>query len=250
MYRWCAYCQHYVGEKPPFDNYDLTHGICAECLSRDTMSDDEAVARTRPIAEFHAELLARAHAGHIGQVNPLVQRGLALGMRPVDLLVGILQPALYEIGRRWEAGSLTPAQEHVFTEFCDAVLEQLSVEQGRLVPPSSQPPILLINAAGNLHTIGLRMAVFTLREEGRNALALIPTPSLENLAVVIAQLRPSIVGVSISIPSQVDFLRDLLALVASFEPRPRVIAGGYAVRAGLVLPPGVEAWMHPGPLPE
>ena len=33
MQRYCAYCKIYLGEKEPFDNQEISHGICSVCLA-------------------------------------------------------------------------------------------------------------------------------------------------------------------------------------------------------------------------
>jgi len=242
MYRWCAYCQHYLGEKAPFEDYSLTHGICAECVYRGTLRDHDAITRMQPIVDFYTDVANMARSGETVPVATVVRRGLALGMRPVDLLVGILQPTLYEVGHLWESGLMTSSQEASFSSFCDAVMTELTREQELLCPAVSAPLVLLLNAEGNRHTLGLRMATFLLREGGLNAQTLVPTPSSAELAAVLADRRPAVVGVSLATNRQLPFLDAILTMVARHRPPPRVVAGGPAVRAGCALPPGVEGW--------
>ncbi len=34
MIKWCAYCQQFMTEVEPFDDYRMTHGICSTCQPR------------------------------------------------------------------------------------------------------------------------------------------------------------------------------------------------------------------------
>ena len=34
MIRFCKWCEQYMGEKAPFDDKSITHGICVECAER------------------------------------------------------------------------------------------------------------------------------------------------------------------------------------------------------------------------
>jgi hypothetical protein len=86
------------------------------------------------------------------------------------------------------------------------------------------------------------MATFLLRERGVNARALSPTPPLDQLRNVLCEHQPAVVGVSLATDRHAAFLDQLLAIVATLEPRPRIVAGGSAVRGGCALPAGVEAW--------
>ena len=31
MLKWCAYCQQFTGESPEYDDFSITHGLCASC---------------------------------------------------------------------------------------------------------------------------------------------------------------------------------------------------------------------------
>ena len=34
MYRTCAWCGKGMGQKPPYDDQGITHGICLDCLEK------------------------------------------------------------------------------------------------------------------------------------------------------------------------------------------------------------------------
>ena len=34
MLKWCAYCQQFTGESPKYDDFSITHGLCARCATR------------------------------------------------------------------------------------------------------------------------------------------------------------------------------------------------------------------------
>ncbi|RYE86029.1 MAG: cobalamin B12-binding domain-containing protein, partial [Myxococcales bacterium] len=225
---------------PPLEDYSLTHGICSVCMTHAQYSSDEAVRRVRPIVAFYSDLMQMAERGVQVPVQEMIARGVALGIRPVDLLMGVIQPTLYEVGRRWDQGLMTPAQETSFSSFCDAVLVELTEQQAVNSLPEGAPRVLMMNARGNLHTLGLRMATFLLRDRGLDARALTPTPGRPELAAVLERERPAVVGVSLALAWQCTFLDEILELTRDFDPRPRIMAGGPAVRAGCVLPAGVE----------
>lgn len=71
--------------------------------------------------------------------------------------------AIYEIGRRWEAGALTIAQEHSASERLARALAQL----GEMMPLAPDSPVaLLVSAEGDDHTLGLSLAELCIRELG------------------------------------------------------------------------------------
>ena len=241
MYRWCSYCQHYLGEQEPFTDYALTHGICQACVTRGAATDDGAIARSRELAAFFRTLTDSAVVGDPMTVSQVLATGGTLALRPLDLLIGILQPILHDIGRRWEAGQVSAAFEGRFSALCDQVLAQLTAAQAAALDPA-QPLILMMNAHWNRHTLGLRMAAFLMREQGLHVMALEPTPALTELPGVLASLRPATIGISVATEWQLPFVATVRELTSTLAPVPRVVVGGIAVRAGCNLPPGVERW--------
>src|SRR4051812_46433697 len=113
MFRWCAYCCRFLGERAPFEDFTPTHGLCGECETRGTMTDSAAIARVRPILALHDRLLAEAARTDGGETpaEEVLEEGRRLGIRPLDLLMGVIQPLLYEIGRRWEDGKIERSVE-------------------------------------------------------------------------------------------------------------------------------------------
>lgn len=238
MFRWCAYCQHFVGERAPFDDYSLTHGICADCRVG-PFDDAENLERVMPIIEFHAEIRELSRGMRVLSSQQVIERGLALGLRPTDLLLGILQPVLYELGQLWDRGEITTEQEAEFTRFCTTTIAE--IERSIAIAPSRES-VLLFNAPNNLHVIGLHVAGAMMRHRGYDVTVLDPTPPLDELIELIRTRRPAIVGVSVAAGWQLPLLDTLVEAVAALEPRPRIVAGGLAIRLGHALPAGVEAW--------
>lgn len=232
MHAWCSYCQRYLGERQPYSDHQITHGLCNRC-HEEGRYETGVSPRISEIARFFRSLLAPELAP-----AEIIERGFALGVRPLDLLIGILQPILDDVGRRWAAGELTPAQEEQFTRRCTDVVEELE----RRRPPSSgtRGTLLMMNAQWNRHVLGARVAAFWLAEIGYTVTMCTPTPPLSELRAVIEHHHPDTIGVSLATEWQMPFLRSLLTIVAVLPWQPRVLVGGAAVRAGCELPLGIE----------
>ena len=115
MIRWCSNCQTYQGEVPPFDSYAITHGICEVCAAKGLMLGGPALAKIQPIVDFHNRVREEAKAGFITPPHSLLAEAITLEIQPIDLLIGLLQPALYEIGELWARGEVSIATEHRFS---------------------------------------------------------------------------------------------------------------------------------------
>ena len=250
MFRWCAYCVSFLGERAPFEDFAPTHGICAACERDGAIMSDEAVARAKPLLAFHQRLMRAATGltGHEPARSPaaLCDEGRALGIRPIDLAMGLLQPLLYEVGRLWQTGEITAATEARFTAFVEELLDYLVLDQQRRLAPAVGRPLFLLSATGNRHTVGIRMLGLRLREEGHDVRVIRDPIEPAWLLRLIEIMRPSVVGISLSESSQLAFAKQTSDALRDRKLDARLCVGGFGVR-GLDpsgLPPGLE-WMMP-----
>lgn len=258
MIRWCAYCQSFMGESPPFCDYGLTHGVCDQCLPLFERDDDFGFERIESLKRFHDAL---RHAGENEDVEAamaLIEEARHLGVRPSDLLVGLIAPILYEVGSMWEERKISVAQEHRFTRFYEAVVKRVTEEARSVVPfrprtpaheaPTSALDVMLIQPRSNKHVLGLKLLEHWLWDHGVTAMvvSLAHPVSLEDL---LRRLRPRWVGISVSLPEQMPEVTALVELVTRENPDIRVLLGGQAVKAGLVeAPPPAIAEPDPNAL--
>jgi hypothetical protein len=56
MLRYCSFCGLFLGEKEPYENKEVTHGICSPCLKEKTKEPEQEVYETleRRTASQHA----------------------------------------------------------------------------------------------------------------------------------------------------------------------------------------------------
>lgn len=244
MIRWCAYCQTFQGEVPPYDSYDLTHGVCDACEKASKPTDGDAIDAIRPLARFYRELRFRAVDGFDAPGSRILDEAMALGIQPVDLLVGMLQPALAEIGTAWAEGRVSVAIEHRFS----AAVESVAVAALARLPRSSgvrqaaRPEILLTIADGNFHTLGLKVVELILLSAGRAVLAVAPGLPSSEIIELARSSKPEVLGVSASGTEHVAPVREIAEGLATWPPqtRPRLVVGGQLAKAGLQLEPSLR----------
>ncbi|MCK6547741.1 B12-binding domain-containing protein [Myxococcota bacterium] len=237
MILWCAYCQRYRGERAPFDDYSMTHGMCERCEAADMFDDPRAIDRLAPLRTYYHELRALAGSGRSVSPHALLRRGLALGVEPADLAVGMLQPLLHEVGDRWYRGELTVAQEHHVTAMVAAMFELFYVERpelGRLRQVLS-PHVLLLAADGNSHELGLKLIQLLLVSRGFGTYLVSPgLPVRESVALTRA-IGPKILGISVSLERQLPAAYAIARELARFasDERPVVCVGGGPILRGV-----------------
>ena len=79
----------------------------------------------REVRTFFRSMQGIARSGSRVEVDEILQESRRLRMPPMDLLLGILQPLLVEIGQLWEAGQVTVAVEHRFSALAGQLVAQV-----------------------------------------------------------------------------------------------------------------------------
>lgn len=227
MIRWCSYCQDFLGEVAPFDNPAFTHGICKPCNAR--LKKHEAVYdETEPARALVRRLVDAARQGDAPACEAVVAEAHAVGLAGESLLVGMLQPALYQAGLDWHAARMSVAAEHRLTNWCERVFSALPA-----LPASRPLDLLILQAPGNSHTLGPRFAAHLLAERGLSVEAIVPALPLEEIVYLALDLRPRVLGLSCALPEAVPAACELVSsLRARLEPEVhcRYVMSGFAFR--------------------
>jgi methanogenic corrinoid protein MtbC1 len=234
MFKWCIYCQTFIGETSPFEDSAISHGICANCEPRPSWMEGDLV-QARFLRDIYGRLYRAGHRNDRSNAKTIVEEAIAAGCQPVDIVIGIVAPMLYEVGRGWEAGTLTVEDEQRFTDFCGWAFELVASKAMTNQAQTNDVPLLLINAPGNEHTLAIRFLAFWLQSRGLAALMLASDISFEDLLSTIEKTRSRSLLISISLPKQqtgVSRVAERLSTLPS-EIRTRVFVGGYAVKVGL-----------------
>jgi DNA-binding transcriptional MerR regulator len=133
-----------------------------------------------------------------------------------DLVFAIVLPLLREIGRRWEAGTLRPSQEHLISAIIRSVLGGLLRVTSR---PNASPKVVLATLAGERHELGLLCAGLLAASAGYG----------------VVYLGPDLPAADIVHAARVSGARVAMIAATTSVPRDEVLAL-------LALPPEVELW--------
>lgn len=227
MISWCCYCQRLIGEVEPLDDFALSHGVCAACelrlAARENLKDVH-----QHTFDFFARVFREARVGDRATCSEIVRSGLARGYSPTDLLLGLIQPALWAIGKAWEVREASVADEHRFTEWCRTVFALLP-------PPPPEPEhveLLIFQAPGNRHELGPLLAERVLSEAGIGCRAFVPDLSADELLALTRKHTPRWVGFSCALPQDVEPTRALIASLRAGGYLGQVMISGQAIRRG------------------
>jgi methanogenic corrinoid protein MtbC1 len=142
-----------------------------------------------------------------------------------DVCLGLMQPALNEIGRRWHTGQASVAQEHFATGLLRARLSSLLQHA---LSGVDQPAILAACPPGEWHELGLLMICLFLARRGHTVGYLGANLPAEDLARVVEQTASQLVVLSAQSDHTVEALGDVLRGLRRLPPpRPELAYGGW-----------------------
>lgn len=155
---------------------------------------------------------------------------LVLGRVAVDGVLPVyeqlLQPALEEVGRRWERDELTVADEHLVTALTEQVLTRV-----RRKAAASGPRAVVACTPGNEHRVGATMVSDTLALAGWNPMLLGARTPFEDLVALCGDRPVRLVALSVGIEEELGVLGSQLErLRLRLGPDVLIIVGGGALR--------------------
>jgi MerR family transcriptional regulator, light-induced transcriptional regulator len=119
---------------------------------------------------------------------------------PRDLVFAVILPMLQEIGRRWEAGNVRPAQEHLVSAIVRSVLGGLLRATMR---PNASPKIVFATPAGERHELGLLCAALLTASAGYGVVYLGPDLPAADISHAATTAGARVVIVSLTNPGAV-----------------------------------------------
>lgn len=178
MIKWCAFCQRFQGEIPPFERLDVTHGLCDRCAKTASSFTSEQEQRILKLGEFSRRFWKAGREQNIAELSNLIEEALREGIRPIDLLYGLAAPALGKIGDLWAKNEITVQEEHQFTKTCETFIDLIAQHIHKDLTPSG---ILLANVPGNEHYLGLRFTQLGLMSIGLASEIMPPASSVKEI---------------------------------------------------------------------
>jgi methanogenic corrinoid protein MtbC1 len=147
-----------------------------------------------------------------------------------ELYTGLFQRSMYEVGELWERHKISVAVEHLATAITESLLSL--VYPAVFSAPHTNRSAVIACVANEYHQIGGRMVADLFELNGWHGHFLGANMALEHLMRMIADKEPELVGLSLSVYSNMPSLLKVLDAVTSAYPELRVLVGGQAFRWG------------------
>jgi len=190
------------------------------------------IATIRPAV--YQQYLAALLAGERAECVAIMQNICSEGVGLKDLYVNLFQRALYEVGDLWEHHRISVAVEHLATAITECLLAQ--VQPRIFCGPPRKRSIIIACVADEYHQLGGRMVADLCELHGWRGHFLGANTSLPDLLHMIAERRPNMVGLSLSIFFNLPVLLNALDALKVEYPGMPIVVGGQAFRWG-----GLEA---------
>lgn len=238
MLSWCAYCQQLIDEVPPYEDFSITHGICAECADDEDALFEDDLSGPLILKGFQERLFKAGRHADLEELERIIDDCQEINIRYIDILIGLIAPSLYQIGEDWEKGTVTVADEHRFTSFCEKAYEIIAARIYSSSPDDSmqtgQLDVLLINAPENRHTLGIRIIRLWLLSNGSVAEAVVQRLNVEEILTLVRTKQPRYLLISMALAEQKEEVIAIAECIAALpaKTRPKIIVGGHAVKLG------------------
>lgn len=191
-------------------------------------ADTQAPVRDRSPEQVRDAYLAALLASDLIGARAVLDEAIAGGMPVPRIYLDVLQPTLYEVGRRWSHAEISIAQEHLATAATQSTMARLAetlVEGPRRVRPGSA---VVACVSDELHAVGGRMVADFLEADGWRVTFLGQLTPGTDLVALAAEQGATLVAVSAALPERVPLVAEACAALRGLDPAPFVIVGGQA----------------------
>jgi methanogenic corrinoid protein MtbC1 len=197
--------------------------------------EPECVAPATPLGVSRDTFLSAIVRGDASAARRIVFEALACGADLLDVYVGILQGALYELGVLWEQNRISVTQEHMASAIAQSVITELYAE---LEPAGARRGTVLITGVpGEQHQIGAQLVADVLELHGWDVQLLGPESTERDIIASLRETGAEVLGISATMLATIPRVRQVVAAVrdALGEDQPRIVLGGGAFQGAAAL---------------
>lgn len=180
----------------------------------------------------------------------LMMQAVMAGHPVIDLYTAVLQEALYEVGRLWETGYITVADEHLATAITQFVMANLY--QHLEVSATRRGTVVVTGVEGEFHQVGANMVSDLLEADGWEVIFLGCNVPAAHVVETVRHHRPQILGISATLQGNVPAVVQLAGMVRweLGEKAPAILLGGGAFKRDSALPEELRGCLVAGNLYE
>ena len=190
---------------------------------------------------FRDQVYQAILTGEAGLVTTAVTEALEAGEEPLPLVNEILNPALREVGDRFDAGEMYLPELILAAEAMQAAVKVLQPElEARKQQIESPGRVLMATVRGDIHDIGKNIVCALLRANGFEVLDLGKDVPAATIVAKAEECQVDVIGLSVLLSTTAPYARDTIQLLdeKGIRDKYKVFIGGgattpeYAERIG------------------
>lgn len=175
----------------------------------------------------------------------LVEESRRAGVNPVDVLCELIEPAMTEVGLRWQNGEASVAEEHRATVVATRLIGRLGSAVNR--PGRSRGAVVIGAVEGNRHGLGSAVVADVFRAAGYDVCDLgADVPAGEITSVAATTGRLAAVCLSVAVDGAEDSAMSTVAQLRSVTDAPVLVGGPAVTDAAWADAVGADGWCADG----
>lgn len=148
------------------------------------------------------------------------------------LYTDLFQKSLYEVGKLWEFNKITVAKEHLVTAITEGLLNLVYPKLFEKEASEQNKKVVISCAANEFHQIGGKMVADIFELNGWDSNFLGANTSVDHLLEHIQEVKPDLVGLSISVYFNFPSLKNGIEAVRANFNHLDIFVGGQAFNWG------------------
>ncbi|MFW6082098.1 MAG: cobalamin B12-binding domain-containing protein, partial [Desulfosalsimonas sp.] len=144
-----------------------------------------------------------------------------------DFYLNVIQPAMYAVGRKWEAGEINVAGEHLASAIVNRVMSMQYLDFMEHQPkPKGKAAVTA--GANEFHEIGTIMVANVLEADGWDVVYLGANTPADDFLEFIYGRDFDVVAISVTMVFNLEHVREIIRQIRSWPARrqPRIMVGG------------------------
>lgn len=180
----------------------------------------------QPYYELANKYLMALLKGSRHEASKLILDEVKQGVRVKDIYLHVFQTTQQEIGRLWQIGQISVAQEHFCTATTQMVISQLYPQ----IFSEKKKGLNLVatTVGGELHEMGMRMVADFFELDGWDTYFLGANTPAESILNAIEMRQANIVAISTTLPAHISSVSRLIEMIKSKSKLSvKIMVGGY-----------------------
>ena len=205
----------------------------------------EAAEPERPRSEIERKIMDAVIAGNRGDIGALVEEAMTGGKSAQDINVGMLIPAIQEVGKKYDKKEIYLPQMIMAAETMQQALAVLGPHFGK-EEVEFEGRVVLCTVKGDVHDIGKNIIGLFLKNHGFDVVDLGKDVSRETIIRTARDKKADVVGLSALMTTTMVEMPEIIRALKESGSAVKVIVGGAVVTQKYAREIGADGFARDG----